>query len=99
MIEAKTKDIEAKTKEIEAKTKEIEAKSKEIEAKCLSKAEIKELITEDCSKNSCQNVKRPINGRPNRRPGPRGPRLDRSNAKRQTAKEANAGFVPNIRLN
>ena len=122
-------EIEAKTKEIEAKTKEIEAKSQEIEAKCLSKAEIKELITEDCSKNSCQNVKRPINGRPNRRPGPRGPRLDRSNAKlptkpvpsqngfgqtarrarphrtrqnsrpRKTAKEANAGFVPNIRLN
>ena len=36
----------------------IEAKTKEIEAKCLSKAEIKELITDDCSKNPCQNVKR-----------------------------------------
>ena len=47
---------------IEAKTKEIEAKTKEIEAKCLSKAEIKELITEECSKNPCQNAK-PISGR------------------------------------
>ena len=42
----------------------IEAKTKEIEAKCLSKAEIKELITDECSKNTCQNVKRPINRRP-----------------------------------
>ena len=54
---------------IEAKTMENEAKTKEIEAKCLSKAEIKELITDECSKNTCQNAKRPINGRPNRRPG------------------------------
>ena len=58
MIEAKTKEIESKTKGMEAKTKEIEAKSKEIEAKCLSKAEIKELITDDCSKNPCENAKR-----------------------------------------
>ena len=54
--------IEAKTKDIEAKTKEIEAKTKEIEAKCLSEAEIKVLITDDCSKNSCQNAKRPSKG-------------------------------------
>ena len=44
---------------------EIEAKTKEIEAKCLSKAEIKKLITDDCSKNSCQNAKRNL-GRPRR---------------------------------
>ena len=44
---------------IEAKTMEIEAKTKEIEAKCLSKAEIKELITDDCSKNPCENAKPP----------------------------------------
>ena len=62
--------IEAKTKEIEAKTKEMEAKSKEIEAKCLSKAEIKELITDDCSKNPCQNAKSPISRFPRTRPGP-----------------------------
>ena len=55
--------IEAKTKEIEAKTKEMEAKSKEIEAKCLSKAEIKELITDECSKNPCQNAKKTSNRR------------------------------------
>merc|ERR1712037_255658 len=44
---------------IEAKNRMIEAKTKEIEAKCLSKAEIKELITDECSKNTCQNAKRP----------------------------------------
>jgi hypothetical protein len=49
--------IEAKNEMIEAKTKDIEAKTKEIEAKCLSEAEIKVLITDDCSKNSCQNAK------------------------------------------
>ena len=70
---------------IEAKTKEIEAKTKEIEAKCLSKAEIKELITDECSKNTCQNAKQPTkrpafrdqfhgqNGRPRQKSG--GPRL------------------------
>ena len=53
---------------IEAKTKDIEAKTKEIEAKCLSEAEIKVLITDDCSKNSCQNAKPPSRPSPNGRP-------------------------------
>ena len=35
----------------------IEAKTKEIEAKYLSKDEIKELITDECSKNSCKNAR------------------------------------------
>ena len=73
----------------------IEAKTKEIEAKCLSKAEIKELIRDDCSKNPCQNAKSPINRPSNvRRPG-----LNRRPAKnvsflnsRTTSNEA--GFVP-----
>ena len=105
IIEAKTKEIEAKTKEIEAKTKEIEAKSKEIEAKCLSKAEIKELITEDCSKNPCENAKHPTKHVPRqngssrqtvRRAGNGRARQNgqsRQNSRpRQTAKTANGGF-------
>ena len=35
----------------------IEAKTKEIEAKYLSKDEIKELVTDECSKNSCKNAR------------------------------------------
>ena len=35
----------------------IEAKTNEIEAKYLSKDEIKELITDECSKNSCKNAR------------------------------------------
>ena len=106
---ASNRIIEAKTKEIEAKTKEIEAKSKEIEAKCLSKAEIKELITEDCSKNPCENAKHPTKHVPRRngssgqtarralgrngRNRPNG--QPRQNSRpRQTAKTANGGFVP-----
>ena len=63
---------------IEVKTKEIEAKTKEIEAKCLSKAEIKELITDDCLKNPCENAKRPTKHVPSqtstrRRPNRRRP--------------------------
>ena len=102
VIEAKTKDIEdksmeieAKTKEIEAKTKEIEAKTKEIEAKCLSKAEIEKLITNNCSKNSCQNGKLvnigllqrgPIRGarRQNDRSGRKSRRGQNSNDKRSS---------------
>ena len=53
--------IEAKNKEIEAKTKMIEAKCVSeinlVKAKCLSKAEIIELIDNDCRNNPCQNGK------------------------------------------
>ena len=105
-IEVKTKEIEAKTKEIEAKTKEIEAKSKEIEAKCLSKAEIKELITDDCLKNPCENAKHPTKHVPSqnakktarRAPTRRHMIAGHTQTRRPSRRNRpNGGFVPNSR--
>ena len=88
----------------------IEAKTKEIEAKCLSKAEIKELITDDCSKNPCENAKRPtkhVSSQNAKKTARRAPtrrhmiahpgHTQNRRPSRRARRAPNGGFVPNSR--